>query len=106
MKKTRTRQEAVNYRRCEECDITVSNSNWSRHRYAHEVYGSEQVPRGRPRARCVRSQQRDVHNDFAPSGYEQTIIRMVARRLYTLHNLGVPVYAQLAIVHEEFPEEF
>jgi len=28
---------------------------------------------------------------------------MVARRLYTLENLGVPVYEQLSIVHEEFP---
>ena len=100
MKKTRTRRPTVNYKRCEECDITVSKSNWSRHRRAHEVYGGNRVPRGRPRTRCVRSQQLDIHN---VSLEKQAIIRMVARRLYTLENLGVPVYAQLAIIHEEFP---
>ena len=100
MKKTKVRQRVWNYKRCEECDVTILESNWTRHLLAHETYETGQVPRGRPRVRRERSQQRDIDGI---SLEEQAFIRRVARRLYALQNLGVPDYAQLAIVHQEFP---
>jgi len=100
MKKTKARQRVWSYRRCEECDVTILESNWSRHQRAHGTYEAGQVPRGRPRVRRERSQQRDIDDT---SLEEQAVIRRVARRLYALQNLCVPDYAQLAIVHQEFP---
>ena len=100
MKRTKARQQVWSYKRCEECDDTTHGSKLSRHQRAHGTYEVGQVPSSRPHVRYERSQQRDI--DGTSLG-EQAIIRRVARRLYTLQNLGVPDYAQLIIVHQEFP---
>ena len=96
----RKTQQVGSYRRCEECDVTILRKNWSRHQRAHGTYQLGQAPRGRPRARCERSQNLDTVESnldvFA-------VTRKVARRLYALNCLGVPDYAQDAIVHYEFP---
>jgi len=78
----------------------VSRSNWSRHQRAHGIYQLGQAPRGRPRNRCRRSQ----HLNAAESSLDVfAVTRKVARSLYALNALGVPDYAQDAIVHYEFP---
>jgi len=101
MKKTQVKPKAAVYKRCEECDVLLFKSNWARHLRAHSTHPMRGVQRGRPPlTRCERSQQRDIQG----VGIEdQATIRRVARRLYTLENLGVPPYAQMAAVHEEFP---
>jgi len=82
------------------CDVTILEKNWSIHQRAHTTYEAGQVPRGRPRVQCERPQHRDTEET---SLGELAVIRKVARRLYVLSNLYVPDYAQLAIVHNEFP---
>jgi len=100
VKRKKARQQVQSYEKCREFDDETYESIPSRHQRAHGTHQADQVSRGRPRVRCGRSQHPDTDDTSLD---ELAVIRRVARRLYTLNNLGVPCYAQLVIVRKQYP---